>query len=194
MTTAATKTDYEFLDEMVQLIDGTHWTKSTLACPVFKVIKSSSRYGVNKLARDADGQPILEKVTYCIVGLVLKVADMEPLWSLRSPEFSREEMREVRNIAKAAGKFDEEALMRHPEFPTRTPPETAEQARRIVVKLQANIPHNPNNSYDVERYEASDDPTVAAGRLEGWNDHRTTDRAAVRALVVTTRDQEPHDG
>src|SRR6266487_6414228 len=98
----ATRTDSEFLDEIIQLIDGTHWTKGSLdtycwvpvkIAPAPEGTETGSRYvmfdedapdnpelyhtcGSNIWNEDLQPQECWAKSQWCLMGMVLRVADL----------------------------------------------------------------------------------------------------------------------
>lgn len=88
-TATETRTDREVLVEMKALAEGTHWTKGHLACPVYEMIKKTSYSETlgrveeyEDVSRDENGIPKVTKMTYCLVGLLLKVCDTLSIVSL----------------------------------------------------------------------------------------------------------------
>lgn len=93
-------TEREFVERVLGMIDATHWTTNALACPVYEVRRTPSgrvarernpdydpsnaewlnECNVPKtrvaVLRNEDGEPVIVKWTYCLVGLLMKVAGM----------------------------------------------------------------------------------------------------------------------
>lgn len=62
------------LDEIIRLIDGTHWTKSTLMCAIPEVVEDA--YSGRKIVLDDDGRVVIKKRLHCLMGLVFNVCDL----------------------------------------------------------------------------------------------------------------------
>lgn len=177
------KTDLQFFEEILALIDGTHWVKSALACPVWKTEEYHD--AANRLRHRLileDGKPVIVKTTYCLVGLVMKVADIEPHLSGDLPPGMTTMNRLypiVRDMIKITGGADEDNLKEN------------EQGQRIIRKLCSNLPNRV--PYWKDQYGDPIPFEDAVALLENWNDNRGTSKEAVRNLVVTCIDAEKNE-
>lgn len=171
MPTAEVKTltDRAFLDEMVQIIDGTHWTKGTLACVhvVYDKHKNGSfkkekvtlknagpwsdvRQGyedlvVNmKVPKIDDNGKVVTKPAACLVGIVLRVqgADWGPSPSSLDVECVE---RIMRSHAEDNGGEDDDDNVRLSTNATFSESFLSDQGSRICRKLAAMIVKDPEN-------------------------------------------------
>lgn len=80
------KTDSAFVAEMIELVETTHWCTGNLGCPVYKrepIIGDDGRIALDIWGKPrmknavVNGQYVIEKFTYCLVGLIMKVAGLK---------------------------------------------------------------------------------------------------------------------
>lgn len=177
------KTEREFVERVLEMIDTTHWTTNQLACPVYEVKRTGSgrvmrernpeydpeeadlyqgQYGVSKtrtaLVRDASGAPVITKWTYCLVGLFLKVAGL-----------SNEDMEED-DLYVAPGK--------------RAP--LVRLAARVNDIIFAKLAEEGKVAW---RADKATELTERVSAVEVWNDHSSKEQ--VRDLLVRVRDSLP---
>lgn len=181
-TDVQVRTDWQFLDEMIQLIDGTHWTKEALYCPVYpkrkmrvSVPTNPSGYGF-RVMDDMMALPI--KMTACLVGLAMAVDGLIPIMA--------EDPREWIDFAadpNSEGSFES--------------PASREQIRRICAKLTKTLRDTHDlrdlmadevNLNYLKNWKGAFRGTVLL--LESWNDSKEVERHHVRKLVLITRDGE----
>jgi hypothetical protein len=164
-------TDAEFCDQVIALIDGTHWAQGTLndfcwvaADHVPEVMtddyknlyeyRESEGGGVLsyvdwKPSDDAKPVACMQKARYCLVGMVLSVASLEQ---------------------------DEDHIPGH------------DQATRVIEAFWVQLPEGHQSDPEMYNNEPERIINLKIGDLESWNDRDPTERADVRALVERARD------
>lgn len=211
--TVEVKTDREFLDEMVQLIEGTHWTKNALVC----VNVVNDRYANGKLkyrtitlrgggAYNADTMryddkkvtvtvpkigedgKVVTKPTACLVGLVLRVegADWYPEPKSVEPDF----VNRLINNDPEAFEDDDLTLNASGDF---TEALLGEQGRRIVTKLAHKLFDDKSLGHEIRSTRELFSSAQCIAAIESWNDREETTREMVKKIVIGTRDAEPQD-
>jgi hypothetical protein len=161
------QSDAQFCDQIVELIDGTHWAQGQLHTfcwvPVVGELPAGAQTATKwEFTSDYDGTlyadvkpsdyPSREvvcwrKSEWCLVGIVMQVA--------------------------ALPTDDERHIEEH------------EQSLRIIKRLWEQLPES-EQSDNIEA--AVDRLGREIGDLESWNDHQATTKALVRALVIRARD------
>jgi hypothetical protein len=183
MAATTTRTDAEFIDEIIELIDGTHWTRGSLDTfcwvPVRVVQAPEGEEIRDRYVKFADEdedwadedvpfvsaqfniwkdnrepQACWRKDQYCLMGMVLKVAKLY---------------------------MDETAIRRH------------DQALRVTELLWDQLPKNHQQDPDKYSYLGEDtrrfrEISTKVHDIEGWNDCDDRTKAEVRELCVAARD------
>lgn len=194
MTDQATapRSDYDFHDELIKLIDGTHWAQKTLNSFCWILVnKQAAPEGApvveRILAHTDEGESITseppwyadswekvwvwEKAQWCIVGMVLQVGRLS---------MDEEVLSEVKMSALYGVHHNDRIA----------------QPRRIIEQLWEELPDDrkSNMEYLAEDYKSDEVPDailrVKISNIETYNDHADTTKEAIRELVVRARDKQ----
>lgn len=170
--------------EMLSMIDGTHWTKENLACPIYPLKRVRIRdysgrnaSGYTYRTRPDYGRPPI-KITYCLVGLAMKVTGFEPSIDedhLLQPVLKKDIVNE--EVARKKSK-DFVALI--DALATQLPEEEGEES----------IDYKP---WKRDRSQARI-TQLQIGTLEEWNDDEETNKKDVRELVQRAHDAASETG
>lgn len=215
-----TRTDKEFVGEMIQVVDDTHWIKGALACVhvLYEVdekgktkteefVKYGQTHQVPLLRVDANGQ-LMTKPTACLVGIILLVERGGDWGSTRPVSLAT-----ARRKMRAAVGESEQIYFPMPTGKTgKTSPRWSEdqltdQGHRVVALIVRELIRAPamfkypgawatrerrkRQIEDVQPWLAESDSVRLYLEVESWNDEEATSKVLVRKLLQRVYDRLP---